>query len=115
MIATMPSTPANRPIYSPGDLSIAEKRIRSISGSADDAKNQRRNTLWRLRGDFVTGANQRLSLHKHGIGIVMDCRQRLALFDAGAHPLVELQADGVVDPVFFGGPATTENGQRGSE
>src|SRR6266478_3447718 len=59
--------------------------------------------------NVITLRNEPLRFAKFGVAIVMNRGQRFSLFHAIADPLVEFEADAVIDPVFFFFAASTEH------
>src|SRR5271168_1114114 len=122
----MPSSPTKRPMRCP--LSVASgsllpksllRKPRCITklheSSSQDTANER--ALFARGGfaDRVAGGDQGAGFGQPGVAIVMNCCQRFVFFDGIADTLVEFEADGVVDLVFFFFAAAAEDGEGDSE
>src|SRR5229473_7617476 len=62
--------------------------------------------------NVITLRNEPLRFAKFGVAIVMNRGQRFSLFHAIADPLVEFEADAVIDLVFLFFAASAEHGER---
>src|SRR6266849_6287525 len=102
-ITAMPSTPVKRPMNTP---------LRTTDASANQAAHQRPLFSRGVFADVITVHDEALCFDKFGVAIVMNRGQRFSLFHAIADPLVEFQADAVIDPVFLFLAASAEHGQR---
>src|SRR5467141_5191103 len=101
-ITAMPSTPIKRPMNTP---------LQTTDSSANHPAHQRPLLARSLLADVITVRDAALGFGKFGVAIVMNRGQRFSLFHAIADPLVEFEADAVIDPVFFFFAASTQHGE----
>src|SRR5713101_2492698 len=102
-ITAMPSTPVKRPMNT---------SLQTTNSSANQAAHQRALFSWGCIADVITIRDEALCFRKLGVAIVMNRGQRFSFFHAITDPLVEFQADAVIDFVLLFLAASAEHGQR---
>src|SRR6266851_8883465 len=102
-ITAMPSTPVKRPINT---------SLHTANSSANHPAHKRPLLARSFLADVITVRDKALRLGKFGVAIVMNRGQRFSLFHAIADPLVEFQADAVIDLVFLFLAASAEHGEH---
>src|SRR6266849_9130851 len=102
-ITAMPSTPVKRPINT---------SLHTANSSANHPAHKRPLLARSFLADVITVRDAALRFGKFGVAIVMNRGQRFSLFHAIADPLVEFEADAVIDLVFLLFAASAQQGER---
>src|SRR6266849_8873660 len=86
--------------------------LQKTDSSANQAAHQRPLFSRSFFANVITLRNEPLRFAKFGVAIVMNRGQRFSLFHAIADPLVEFEADAVIDLVFLLFAASAQQGER---
>src|SRR5712692_2891553 len=86
--------------------------LQKTDSSANQAAHQRPLFSRSFFANVITLRNEPLRFGKFGVAIVMNRGQRFSFFHAIADPLVEFEADAVIDLVFLLLAPAAEHGER---
>src|SRR5713226_5655088 len=111
-IVAKPSKPVNRPMRSPLSFRFASVQLMPMKLSPENAAHQRPLFSRSFFANVITLRDEALCFGKFGVAIVMNRGQWFSLFHAIADPLVEFQADAVIDLVFLFLAASAEHGEH---